>query len=198
MIRIGVVSLLLLLTACLPAVAGQTVDTPPAIFTADLNQTAAAMAQTLLAQTSVPLSTPSLVASSTFTPIASPTAGGEITISATVTVTSTLASSTLSTAGTPATSPAGLDQLPPGTDYGTLHLENRSNRRLDITLYCTTPQGYQTVLDYSNVYSLNVRAPLGNYSFVAYVGGVKFTGSFSMLTSQKLTLTIYRDRVAIH
>ncbi len=151
--------------------------------------------------TSTPAATPasavatSLGSTATFTPIATFTP----TVGATSGVTQTLAP-----ASTPATETAipvesvSLDKLPPGTVYRHVRIEDRAHLPMDISLHCTTIHGLHTVIEYNNVRSITVQAPEGNYVYVFYVGGHRMMGSFSLLDAGSVTLTVYKDRVAIH
>lgn len=200
MFKPGMLALILILTACLPIIPGQTaINQPPqSIPTVDLNLATETMTGTVVAQTSEVLPTPQLLPSSTFTAIPSLTPSTLPANTTTLSVTSITGSPTVTITGTPSSGPFAIDTLPPGTDYGSIRLENKSNRKADVTLYCTTRQGYQTILDYSSVRSMTINAPQGNYSYLVYVNGVKLSGGFSFLANQKLTLTIYRDKVVIH
>jgi hypothetical protein len=75
---------------------------------------------------------------------------------------------------------------------------NRSGTQADISLHCTTRKGQFTILEFENVRSLGIDAPLGDYVYVVYVGGRQLIGDFSFRTDQKLTITIYQDRVTVH
>ncbi len=200
MIRPSLVAFGLMLSACLPGLPAQesiSQSSPPAA-TVDLNLTAAAMAGTMVAETiqSAPSLTP--IPSATYTAIPSLTAQEPDATPGTPAVTPPAGSATINTILSTATQLLSLETLPPGTGYAPLHLENKSNKPMDVTLYGTTRLGYETVLDYNHLQSITVNAPQGYYSYVAYVGGVQFTGNFSLITNQKLSLTFYKDRVVIH
>lgn len=200
MVKSSMLALVLILTACIPTFPGQVNGNLPqeSSPTPDMNLIQMTNVQTKPVLTSEPLSPPQIMPSSTFTTIPNP-ASPDLSITPTsLSMTSTASSSTLISTVPPGSGSFAMDTLPPGTDYGLIHLENKSNRPADVTLYCTTEQGYQTIIDYSNIRSINIKGPLGNYSYLVYVNGVKFTGSFSFLANQKLTLTIYRDKVIIH
>jgi hypothetical protein len=94
--------------------------------------------------------------------------------------------------------PVEIDKLPANTVYKPVHIQNISGKQVDITLYCTTNKGFQTILEYNNVGNLFTAIPEGKYSYVMFVGGRQLVGGFSFLTARKLLITIYKDRVAIH
>jgi hypothetical protein len=185
------------LAACLPVLPGQTTDNPALPLPSaaiDLQSTAEVMAATLSAQTIAALPTASLPPSKTFTPIASssPTSGTP----------AAAATATGISAATQATGTLGaaisIDKLPKNTPYGLIHIENKSGTQVDISLHCTTLKGYSTILEYTNVGNLSIEAPLGSYVYVVYAGGKQLIGSFSFKTNPKLSITVYKDRVAIH
>jgi hypothetical protein len=91
-----------------------------------------------------------------------------------------------------------IDKLPANTVYKSVHIQNNSGKQVDITLYCTTNKGFQTILEYNNVGNLFTAIPEGKYSYVMFVGGRQLVGVFSFQTARKLFITIYKDRVAIH
>ncbi len=197
MFKSGVLAIGLLLSACLPG-PGWGNQPGQAAATVDLELTARSMSGRPVMETAQLAPTTTLVPSATFTAIPSPTAFETPATPGTLSVTLPAESATFLTSTHAPEGPSGSEVLPPGTDYAPLHLENRPNKQIDIILYCTTPQGYDTILEYANFQGLTVRVPQGRYTFIVYVGGVKLTGSFLLITEQKLSLTIYKDRVAIH
>jgi hypothetical protein len=192
--RLVVLALALSLTACLPAFPNQTKANSVPSPTPDILSTAEALAGTLVVETEQSLPTPTLAATdtSTATPSPSSTPTGQ-------TPTPTVSAATTGT--TTATSAAGViavDKLPPGTAHGTIVIQNSSGTHADISLQCVTPQGYSVILEYDEVFSVTVKAPLGSYGYVVYVGGKRIIGGFSYMTPTKLSITIYKDHVAIH
>lgn len=92
-----------------------------------------------------------------------------------------------------------IDELPKDLPTAPLKLENKSNGEVSLTLYVMIiPQGYQTILSYDFNGTFIVEVPQGNYTYVAYLGGNKIVGSFGLRTPTKLTLTFYKDKVAVH
>jgi len=45
--------------------------------------------------------------------------------------------------------------------------------------------------------SVEAKAPAGKYTYVARVGGRKFTGVFSLSKGQDLVINIFKDRIGI-
>ncbi|MGA7193172.1 MAG: hypothetical protein WBW94_06025 [Anaerolineales bacterium] len=188
------------LTACLPASPNQTkiISTPSS--TPDILSTAEALAGTLVVETMQSLPTPTIAATviTTFTtsPSSTPT-GLTPTAFATQTVTVTGISTQMVTA-TATSGPISIDKLPPGAVYGKIAVQNSSGKPADISLHCTTVQGYYVVLEFTGVSNLTTKAPTGSYTYVVYVGGKQIIGGFAYNTTSKLTITIYTDHVAIH
>lgn len=185
----------LMLTACLPALPGQT-EVNQATPSLSSDKQAATEAPT---QTTEPLPTSTLVPTKTFTPIPSltPPSASETPIA--TAIIGTPATSTSQTPSATTTLPGlSIDKLPAGTIYVRIRIENKSRTQMDISLQCTTRQGLFTVLEYTNVRSIFVDAPQGNCVYVVYVGGRQLIGNFSLSADRKLTITVYKDRVAIH
>ncbi|RME86727.1 MAG: hypothetical protein D6770_11215, partial [Anaerolineae bacterium] len=91
-----------------------------------------------------------------------------------------------------------IDTPPPSIPQTPLVLNNRSKAPVSLTLYGTTsPHEYSVYYEYDFTGTLTVTIPTGTYRYVAWVGGKKFTGSFT-LKSHKLTLSFYKDKVSIH
>lgn len=213
----------LTLGACvLPAIpvpnAGSTPNTGP---TADVAGTAnsileTAVAQTLTAQATVilPSDTPSntpviaVEASSTpsftETPAATLTSTGDLTITpvtatfgpADATATATLA---VVNPGTPIpTLTIRLwGTLPPAVPSSDIRLINRSRTQAYISLQVTSPDGRYAVLEYPVTGTIDIKAPLGSYLYVAWVGGRKMVGNFRLHGNEALSITLFRDRVEI-
>jgi len=88
--------------------------------------------------------------------------------------------------------------MPPNIAYGQIALSNRSKADAYISLQCTTPEGYVTIIEYPVGGSMiGTRAPAGNYVYVAWVGGQKFTGSFKLEKSGDRLIRMYKDRVEV-
>lgn len=90
-----------------------------------------------------------------------------------------------------------LDKLPRGTLYATIQISNEAGTEADVSLHCTTIHNLETVLEYNHVKHIAIQAPQGKYVYVIYVGSRMLSGSFSLLTSQRISLTIYKDRVVL-
>lgn len=156
-----------------------------------------------LQPTSVPSATMSPIATSTtvssptaaFTPIPTFTPAN---VAATGTAQAATPSAGTSTATATAAQSISLDKLPAGTVYKRVRIENRAREQMDISLHCTTVKGLHTVIEYTNVRNLLIQAPEGDYVYVFYVGGHPLMGSFSLVKVPSVTITVYKDHVAIH
>jgi hypothetical protein len=88
--------------------------------------------------------------------------------------------------------------MPPNLPFGNISMINKSKAEAYISLQCTTPDKYLTVIEYPvGRARISTNAPAGKYLYVAWVGGRKLTGNFRLDKLQDLNLTIYRDRVEI-
>jgi hypothetical protein len=86
---------------------------------------------------------------------------------------------------------------PPAIDFGRLRLINKSKAEAYISIQCVTPGGQVSIIEYPVPRRLNVKAPAGKCIVVAWVGGRKMSGSFSLGKSSEKTITMYKDRIAI-
>lgn len=209
----------LALGACvLPAIPVPNASSTPNIGpTADVAGTAnsileTAVAQTLTAQATVPppSNTPSntpvisVDASSTETPAATLTSTADLTttpVTATFGPADATATATLAVVnpGTPIpTLTIRLwGTLPPAVPSSDIRLINRSRTQAYISLQVTSPDGRYAVLEYPVTGTIDIKAPLGSYLYVAWVGGRKMVGNFRLHGNEALSITLFRDRVEI-
>ena len=214
----------LLMGACvLPAIPGPNRGlTPNTTVTLDVVGTGEALLQTAIAQTETaqPTVTPVIAALATDTPLTSaeasqtpvatdtPPATSTLTPNLTTTVdTATLGPAvTLSTATLAAIKPATsipaltillYGTLPPGIPSGDIRLINKSKTQAYISLQVTSIDGRYAILEYPVVGTIDIKAPTGFYIYVAWVGGNKMVGEFRLRGNDALSITLYRDKVAI-
>ena len=182
----------------------------------DVAATSAANIQTAVAQTLTALPTatsapPSATSASlaSDTPSASPTTA-TITEPA-VTGTFDVATGT-NVSGTPSTSiptlPAGqvsaawtlavrtYGTLPPQVPFAHITLINKAKAEAYISLHVDL-DGSNTVIEYPVTGTTTIRAPLGFYRYVTWVGGRQMVGEFRLHEEQDLTIILYKDRVVI-
>lgn len=212
----------ILLNACLPAFSQPPADSNPTpVSEADLQLTAAVLSQQTLqalpTETSVPTETPVIVTAT----LASAT---ETQNSALLTLTATLGTGTVTGSagaeliagtlpftGTPsathnplatATStidpkPLSYGTLPPNLPFGFITIINKAKADAYISLRCVTKDDFVTILEYPVEGTVNAKAPAGKYTYVAWVGGRQFTGSFSLSNDDDLTITLFKDKITI-
>jgi hypothetical protein len=88
--------------------------------------------------------------------------------------------------------------MPPNLPSGTVWLRNMAKAEAYISLQCTTQDGYVTIIEYPvGGSTVRAAAPAGRYTYVASVGGKKFTGNFKLGKLQELTITMYKDRITV-
>lgn len=128
------------------------------------------------------------------------------------TVTSAVISGTLPFTGTPsatnnpfstATStiepqPQFYGTLPPNLPFGSIVIYNKSKVDAYISLRCETKDGYVTYLEYPVGFKVTSKAPAGQYTYVAWVGGREFTGSFSLAKDGDITITLLKNKVTVN
>ena len=187
--------------------------------TVDLFQTA--VAQTLAAQptftaSSIPVTdTPVIpIASSTLAPTDTPPVAStplpDLTITP-ITATSGPAAATLPPANvtsTPTLVPSQVTAiwtlairkygtLPPEVPFSQITLVNKANAEAYISLQVTMNDGKYSILEYPVEGRFKIQAPIGSYLYVAWVGGEKMVGNFKLHHNDDLTITLYKDKVAI-
>lgn len=87
--------------------------------------------------------------------------------------------------------------LPPAVPFNTITLWNRSKAQAYISLQVTTTEGYFTIIEYPVKGQVRIKAPLGSYVFVAWVGGNKMVGTFRLTSTDSLVITLFKDKVVI-
>jgi len=221
------VVIVLLLGACLPAPAQpQDVSTPVSGADLQLTA-AVLSQQTLQAlptSTVLPSETPVVnTASPTFTASPDVTAtetvnpamltltatllalGGtaETTTAITAGTLDALTTETISTTDVTATATIGTPQplthgtLPPNLPAGTIVLFNKSHVDVYVSLRCVTKDGYVTILEYPVKKNFKISAPAGQYTYIAWVGGRQFSGSFALTQDGAKTVTFYTNKITI-
>ena len=87
--------------------------------------------------------------------------------------------------------------LPPALPYGKVRLINRAKAEVYVSLHCTTVGGYTTIIEYPVAGRMNVSAPAGKYTYVAWVGGREFQGSFGLSKGEDIEITFNKDKITI-
>ncbi|HUG33278.1 MAG TPA: hypothetical protein VMJ90_00810 [Anaerolineales bacterium] len=87
--------------------------------------------------------------------------------------------------------------LPPSVPFTDITLVNQARAEAYISLQVTMNDGRYSILEYPVRQRVKVKAPLGSYVYVAWIGGAKFVGSFRLSEADSLTIYLYRDKVVI-
>jgi hypothetical protein len=86
--------------------------------------------------------------------------------------------------------------LPPAVPFSHITLVNRARAEAYISLHVDL-DGSNTVIEYPVQGRIRIEAPVGFYTYVAWVGGRKMVGEFKLHHDDALTITLFRDRVVI-
>lgn len=87
--------------------------------------------------------------------------------------------------------------LPPSLPFGSISIVNKSKADAYISLRGVTKDGFVTYIEYPVEGTVNTKAVAGKYTYVAWVGGREFTGSFSLSKDDDLIITLFKDRITI-
>ena len=87
--------------------------------------------------------------------------------------------------------------LPPAVPFSHITLVNKANTEAYISLQVTMPDGKYSIIEYPVEGRITIEAPVGSYLYVTWVGGRKMVGEFRLRNNDDLTITLYKDRVAI-
>jgi hypothetical protein len=88
--------------------------------------------------------------------------------------------------------------LPPAVPSSDVVLINKSKTQAYISLQVTSPDGRYAVIEYPVVGRIEIKAPIGSYLYVAWVGGNKMVGNFKLHGNEELSITLYRDKIDVH
>jgi hypothetical protein len=214
-------ALCFILSACIPAALQPQATSPAPVSDTDIQATVAVQVeqtiQSLPTLTPAPSNTPVII---TATSAPTQTATQVIPTSTTTATQATLTvvgTGTIVPAGTAGTLPSTATSIPvmSATPVGTAHrryygtmppnlpsgsivMLNMSKADAYISLQCTTSEGYVTVIEYPvGGSTVGTSAPAGQYVYVAWIGGKKFTGSFKLGKLQDRKIIMYKDRVEV-
>jgi hypothetical protein len=88
--------------------------------------------------------------------------------------------------------------LPPEAHpFSQITLINRSRAQAYISLQTTTERFGPTIIEHFVTRIVEVKAPVGYYLYVAWVGGNKMIGNFRLTRDDDLLITLYKDSVVI-
>lgn len=88
--------------------------------------------------------------------------------------------------------------VPVKASYRTIHLTNYSNADVYVSLQGTTyTDKVNVIYEYSATSSKTVSVPVGQYHYVAWVGGKQFVGDFKLREGVSLSMKFYPNRVTV-
>jgi hypothetical protein len=73
---------------------------------------------------------------------------------------------------------------------------NKSHAQAYISIQCINKEGTPSIMEFP-VGKMKMVSASGECDYVAWVGGRKFIGSFSLETSGRRTITLYKNRIKI-
>lgn len=80
---------------------------------------------------------------------------------------------------------------------GTVTLSNKANADVYVSLQGTTNDGTNVIREYPVDGKISARIPAAWYTYVAWVGGVKFVGGFHLGGGSEQTITFYKNEVVV-
>jgi hypothetical protein len=86
--------------------------------------------------------------------------------------------------------------LPPAVPFRHITLVNKAKAEAYISLHVDL-DGSNTVIEYPVEGRRKIEAPVGFYTYVAWVGGRKMVGEFRLHNNEDLTITLFKDKVVI-
>ena len=87
--------------------------------------------------------------------------------------------------------------IPNNAPQGTVRLVNKSDGEVDISLRTTRADGTNAIHEYPVKNTVVVEIPGGWIDYVAWVGGIKFTGGFQLKEGTIHTITFNRSKVVV-
>ena len=199
-----------LLSACIPAFIqppSTQVSQATSAFKNLFTQTSEPTAIIESTATSLPTAT-STVATETVTPIeitldSIPTSTGDSLTATFQSETPTAETFTPTPGGYPTITPTDLmvtreaGIIPEGTKYAQVKLINKSKTQTYVSLHWHYDDKTVAYFEYPVGGTVSDKIPVGRYTYVAWVGGKKMTGSFRMHINTGVTIIIYKDRIAV-
>ena len=198
------------LASCMPPFIQSSASPTPAV---DVAASAAAMIQTLAAQTSQAAGTPTLAASATPPIAASSTPTPVPTSTATLPATETASPTNVTgTPGTPGSTPTLIatpvsetatlhaqffGTRPPLVPSGRMILQNRAHAEVYVSFQCINEEDSLTILEYPVTRWMELKFPSGKCNYVAWVGGRQFLGKFALERGGQRTIIFFRDQIKV-
>ena len=154
------------------------------------------VASSTLPATDTPPATPTLVIDLTTTPATATGVPATATLApGNVTSTPTLVTGQVTAIWTLAVRKYGTQ--PPLVPFSHITLINKAKAEAYISLHVDLPEGGNSVIEYPVKGTIKIEAPVGFYSYVAWVGGNKMVGNFRLRHDDDLSITLYTDKVVI-
>lgn len=176
----------------IPAVPTETATVPPTDTSVPVTDTSAPPTDTLVPADATETATTSPVPNLTTT-FASATESAVTPGGSTATLAAVIDGTTTST-------PSHLTYgtLPPQNNpFSEVTLFNRSHAEAYISLQVNTRDFGPTIIEYYVDRMVRIRAPVGYYLYVAWVGGNKMVGNFRLTENDDLSITLFKDSVVI-
>lgn len=214
--------LVLALSACIPGSSGASQAEVQAKIEAAVAETMAALPTSTALPTQVVervvLAASTTISTGTRTPTPTSTATSGTTtatvtgtLSATPTVTTTgtatNGTSTPTVTGTQSTASITPTDLmvtreygtqPPFIAYGKVKLINQAHTQVYISFQCVTPEGIESITETPVTGTDTISVAAGNCFYVAWVGGVQFTGNVHIEKNGLITFTFKPSSIIIH
>ena len=115
----------------------------------------------------------------------------------TITSTPTAASSSGEITLTPTLGVLTYGTLPPAVPSSDVFLINKSKAQAYISLQLCDTDAKGAILEYPVEGTVKIKAPLGNYIYVVWVGGRQLVGTLKVSKGEELKITIYKDKITI-
>jgi LysM repeat protein len=93
--------------------------------------------------------------------------------------------------------PLSYGTAPSGTPKGKVGLIKKTRADVYISLQGTTRDGSSVINEYPVSGTMNVKVPVGWYTYVAWVGGQKHSGQFNLGGSSDRSITFYSNKVVV-
>lgn len=87
--------------------------------------------------------------------------------------------------------------IPAGAPEGTVRMVNKANGDVYVSLRTSRADGTSAVNEFPVNGTIAAGIPVGWIDYVAYVGGVKFTGGFKLREDAEVTITFNKSKVVV-
>lgn len=87
--------------------------------------------------------------------------------------------------------------IPAGAPEGLVRMVNKANGDVYVSLRTSRADGTSAVNEFPVNGTISAGIPVGWIDYVAYVGGIKFTGGFKLREEAEITITFNRSKVVI-